>query len=139
MSVSMSLSTCLRACVLLPSLVKMNIGNNFADMRSLPRSIGNLEMLEELDISNNQIRVLPDSFRMLTRLRVLKVEENPLEVPPRHIAEKGAQAVVQYMVELVEKKDVKSQPLKQKKGWAQMCFFSKSNKRKRDGVDLVKT
>ncbi|MED6143491.1 hypothetical protein PIB30_006751 [Stylosanthes scabra] len=72
------------------SLVKMNIGNNFADMRSLPRSIGNLEMLEELDISNNQIRVLPDSFRMLTRLRILRVEENPLEVPPRHIAEKGA-------------------------------------------------
>ncbi|XP_020209367.1 plant intracellular Ras-group-related LRR protein 4 [Cajanus cajan] len=121
------------------SLVKMNIGNNFADMRSLPRSIGNLEMLEELDISNNQIRVLPDSFRMLTRLRVLKVEENPLEVPPRHVAEKGAQAVVQYMAELVEKKDVKSQPLKQKKGWAQICFFSKSNKRKRDGVDFVKT
>ncbi|RDY05793.1 Plant intracellular Ras-group-related LRR protein 4, partial [Mucuna pruriens] len=121
------------------SLVKMNIGNNFADMRSLPRSIGNLEMLEELDISNNQIRVLPDSFRMLTRLRVLKVEENPLEVPPRHVAEKGAQAVVKYMAELVEKKDVKTQPLKQKKGWAHMCFFSKSNKRKRDGVDFVKT
>ncbi|XP_027360205.1 plant intracellular Ras-group-related LRR protein 4-like [Abrus precatorius] len=123
------------------SLVKMNIGNNFADMRSLPRSIGNLEMLEELDISNNQIRVLPDSFRMLTRLRVLRVEENPLEVPPRDIVEKGAQAVVQYMAELVEKrekKDVKSQPLKQKKSWAQICFFSKSNKRKRDGVDYVK-
>ncbi|KAG4939027.1 hypothetical protein JHK82_044772 [Glycine max] len=123
------------------SLVKMNIGNNFADMRSLPRSIGNLEMLEELDISNNQIRVLPDSFRMLTRLRVLKVEENPLEIPPRHVAEKGAQAVVRYMADLVEKKDAKLQPLiKKKKGWAHhMCFFSKSNKRKRDGVDFVKT
>ncbi|KAJ1403828.1 Leucine-rich repeat [Sesbania bispinosa] len=123
------------------SLVKMNIGNNFADMRSLPRSIGNLEMLEELDISNNQIRVLPDSFRMLTKLRVLRVEENPLELPPREIAEKGAQAVVQYMAELVEKrekKDVKAQPLKQKKSWANICFFSKSNKRKRDGVDYVK-
>ena len=71
-------------------LVKMNIGNNFADMTSLPRSIGNLEMLEELDISNNQM-FLPNSFRMLTRLRVLRVEENPLEVPPRQIAERGAQ------------------------------------------------
>ncbi|KAE9596828.1 hypothetical protein Lal_00007457 [Lupinus albus] len=105
------------------SLVKLVIGNNFADMRSLPRSIGNLEMLEELDISNNQIRVLPDSFRMLTRLRVLQVEENPLEVPPRHIAENGAQAVVQYMAELVkEKKNVKPQPPKHKKSWAQICF-----------------
>ncbi|PRQ47175.1 putative leucine-rich repeat domain, L domain-containing protein [Rosa chinensis] len=120
------------------SLVKMNVGNNFADLRSLPRSIGNLEMLEELDISNNQIRFLPDSFRMLTRLRVLRVEENPLEVPPRHIADKGAQAVVQYMAELVEKREVKVQPTKQKKSWAQICFFSRSNKRKRDGADYVK-
>ncbi|XP_050228421.1 plant intracellular Ras-group-related LRR protein 4-like [Mercurialis annua] len=120
------------------SLVKINIGNNFADMQYLPRSIGNLENLEELDISNNQIRFLPDSFRMLSKLRVLRAEENPLEVPPRHIAEKGAQAVVQYMTELVEKRDVKVQPVKQKKSWAQICFFSKSNKRKRSGMDYVK-
>ncbi|KAB2074975.1 hypothetical protein ES319_A07G187500v1 [Gossypium barbadense] len=120
------------------TLVKMNVGNNFADMRSLPRSIGNLEMLEELDISNNQIRVLPDSFRMLTRLQVLRVDQNPLEVPPRHIAEQGAQAVVRYMADLVEKRDVKLQPVKQKKSWAQICFFSKSNKRKRNGMDYVK-
>ncbi|KAK7250752.1 hypothetical protein RIF29_33404 [Crotalaria pallida] len=110
------------------SLIKMNIGNNFSDMQSLPRSIGNLEMLEELDISNNQIRVLPDSFRMLTQLCILRVEENPLEVPPRHIAEKGAQAVVKYMAELVEKRDVKSQPLKQKKSWTQMRFFQSLKK-----------
>ncbi|OIV93675.1 hypothetical protein TanjilG_16526 [Lupinus angustifolius] len=105
------------------SLVKMNIGNNFSDMQSLPRSIGNLELLEELDISNNQIHVLPDSFRMLTRLRILRVEQNPLEVPPRDIVEKGAQAVVQYMAEFVEKRDVKSQQFKQKKSWGQMRFF----------------
>lgn len=123
------------------ALVKMNIGNNFADMRSLPRGIGNLEVLEELDISNNQIRFLPDSFRMLTRLRVLRVEENPLEVPPRDVAERGAQAVVQYMADLVEKRqkgDVKVQSVKQKKSWAQMCFFSRSNKRKRNYADYVK-
>ncbi|MCI78135.1 plant intracellular ras-group-related LRR protein 4-like, partial [Trifolium medium] len=36
---------------------------------------------------------------MLTKLRILRVEENPLEVPPREIAEKGAQAVVQYMAD----------------------------------------
>ncbi|KAF9678633.1 hypothetical protein SADUNF_Sadunf07G0054800 [Salix dunnii] len=105
------------------SLIKMNIGNNFSDMQFLPRSIGNLENLEELDISNNQIRVLPGSFRMLERLRILRAEENPLEVPPRHIAEKGAQAVVQYMAELVEKRDIKAQPVKQKKSWAKICFF----------------
>ncbi|CAI9758080.1 unnamed protein product [Fraxinus pennsylvanica] len=88
------------------TLVKMNISNNFADLQSLPRSIGNLENLEELDMSNNQIRSLPDSFRMLTRLRVLNVEGNPLAVPPRNIIENGAQAVVQYMANLVAQRDV---------------------------------
>ncbi|KAK4764026.1 hypothetical protein SAY87_013464 [Trapa incisa] len=119
------------------TLVRMNIGNNFADLRHLPRSIGNLEMLEELDISNNQIRVLPDSFRMLIRLRILRVEENPLEVPPRAIADKGAQAIVQYMAELVESRN-KPQPMKQKKGWSQICFFSRSNKRSRRSMEYVK-
>ncbi|RRT74557.1 hypothetical protein B296_00015184 [Ensete ventricosum] len=118
------------------SLIKLNIGNNFADLQSLPRAIGNLELLEELDISNNQIRVLPDSFGMLSQLRVLHAEENPLEMPPRHIAEMGAQAVVQYMAEYVAKRDVKVQPLKSKMSWAQFCFFSRPNKRKHDGSDL---
>ncbi|CAE6157978.1 unnamed protein product [Arabidopsis arenosa] len=119
------------------TLVKLNIGNNFADMISLPRSIGNLEMLEELDISNNQIRVLPDSFKMLTKLRVFRAQENPLQVPPRDIAEKGPQAVVQYMNDLVETRNAKSLMVKPKKSWVQMCFFSKSNKRKQSSMEIV--
>ncbi|XP_004253249.2 plant intracellular Ras-group-related LRR protein 4 [Solanum lycopersicum] len=119
------------------TLVKLNISNNFADLQSLPRSIGNLEMLEELDMSNNQIRILPDSFRMLSRLRVLKTEGNPLEVPPGNVIEMGAQAVVQHMADVVEKRDAKPQPVKQKKSWAQICCFSRSNKRKRNGIDYV--
>ncbi|KAL6582796.1 hypothetical protein OROMI_004874 [Orobanche minor] len=117
------------------TLVKMNISNNFADLQSLPRSIGNLEMLEEINMSNNQIRVLPDSFRMLTRLRVLNVEGNPLEVPPRIVIEGGPQAVVKYMADLVAQKQVMPQPLRQKKSWARICFFLKSNKCKRNGAD----
>ncbi|XP_059288596.1 plant intracellular Ras-group-related LRR protein 4-like [Lycium ferocissimum] len=119
------------------TLVKLNISNNFADLQSLPRSIGNLEMLEELDMSNNQIRILPDSFRMLSHLRALKTEGNPLEVPPGNVVEMGAQAVVQHMADLVDKRDAKPQPVKQKKSWAQICFFSRSNKRKRNGMDYV--
>lgn len=49
------------------------------------------------------------------------------------------QAVVQYMTELVEMRDVKVQPVKKKKSWAQLCCFSRSNKRKRNGMDYVKT
>lgn len=121
------------------SLVKLNISNNFADLRSLPRSIGNLELLEELDMSNNQIRVLPDSFRMLSSLRVLKTDGNPLEVPPGNIVEKGAQAVVQYMSDLVANREVKAQPVKKKKkSWTHICCFSSSNKRQRNGsMDYV--
>ncbi|TMW96437.1 hypothetical protein EJD97_007349 [Solanum chilense] len=121
------------------SLVKLNISNNFADLRSLPRSIGNLELLEELDMSNNQIRVLPDSFRMLSSLRVLKTDGNPLEVPPGSVLEKGAQAVVKYMSDLVANRDVKTQPAKKKKkSWTHICCFSSSNKRQRNGsMDYV--
>ncbi|KAK1369905.1 plant intracellular Ras-group-related LRR protein 4-like [Heracleum sosnowskyi] len=119
------------------TLVKMNISNNFADLHYLPRSIGNLELLEELDMSNNQIRVLPDSFSMLSKLRVLNVDGNPLEVPPRSVTAMGAQAVVQYIAELIAKRDVKSQPVKQKKSWASICFFSASNKRKRNASGSV--
>jgi len=37
-----------------------------------------------------------------------------------------------------EKGDVKSQSVKQKKSWTRMCFFSRSNKRKRGGADEVR-
>lgn len=48
------------------------------------------------------------------------------------------QAVVHYMEELVAKRDVKAQPIKVKKTWAQFCFFSRPNKRKHDGLDYIK-
>ncbi|XP_076926006.1 plant intracellular Ras-group-related LRR protein 4-like [Bidens hawaiensis] len=120
------------------TLVKINISNNFADLTSLPRSIGNLENLEELDISNNQIRFLPDSFSMLSKLHVLKAEGNPLEIPPLSIIDQGPRAIVQYMIELQEKKQVKAQPVKHKKSWTSICFLSMSNKRRRNGMDDVK-
>ncbi|CAH1437101.1 unnamed protein product [Lactuca virosa] len=104
------------------TLVKINISNNFADLRSLPRSIGNLENLEELDMNNNQIRIFPDSFRMLSKLRILKTEGNPLEVPPKDVLDKGAQAVILYLNELHEKVEEKIQPIKKKKSWTQFFF-----------------
>ncbi|KAG0459303.1 hypothetical protein HPP92_022431 [Vanilla planifolia] len=117
------------------SLTKLNIGNNFASLQFLPQSIGNLEILEELDMSNNQIKILPDSFGMLSRLRVLHAEENPLEIPPMLIAEQGAKVVVQYMAELVNKREIESQS--SKGALANCCFFPTPNKRKSDGWDHV--
>ncbi|CAI0418620.1 unnamed protein product [Linum tenue] len=105
-------------------LKKINVGKNFADLRALPRSIGNLEMLEELDISDDQIRVLPDSFRFLSKLRVFHANETPLEVPPREVCKLGAQAVVQYMADLVASRDAKLLAPEEKKGlWLRLCLF----------------
>ncbi|CAN0842955.1 Plant intracellular Ras-group-related LRR protein 5 [Linum grandiflorum] len=106
-------------------LKKINAGKNFADLRALPKSIGNLEMLEELDISDDQIRMLPDSFRLLSKLRVFHAHETPLEVPPREVCKLGAQAVVQYMADLVANKDsISSQSSKKEKGiWLRICLF----------------
>ncbi|KAK2969522.1 hypothetical protein RJ640_029815 [Escallonia rubra] len=104
------------------SLVKLNAGNNFADLRTLPRSIGNLENLEELDISDNQIRTLPDSFRFLSKLKIFRADETPLEVPPKQVTKLGAQAVVEYMADFVAKGYVKAQQPKKKKGfWSRIC------------------
>ncbi|XP_002519837.2 plant intracellular Ras-group-related LRR protein 5 [Ricinus communis] len=106
------------------SLKKLKVGENFADLTDLPRSIGNLEMLEELDISDDQIRVLPDSFRFLSKLRVFRADGTPLEVPPRQVAKLGAQASVQFMADLVAKRDVKIRSTKKKKGfWHRACLI----------------
>ncbi|KAJ6712046.1 PLANT INTRACELLULAR RAS-GROUP-RELATED LRR PROTEIN 5 [Salix purpurea] len=96
------------------NLKKLNVANNFADLRYLPRNIGNLELLEELDISDDQIRVLPDSFRLLSKLSVFRADETPLEIPPRQVTILGAQAVVQFMADLVNKGDADT-PLSKKK------------------------
>ncbi|XP_068635810.1 plant intracellular Ras-group-related LRR protein 5-like [Aristolochia californica] len=111
------------------SLVKLNVGRNFADLRSLPRSIGNLEMLEELDISNNQIRVLPESFRFLSKLRVFHADETPLEVPPKQVVKLGAQAVVEYMANLIAKKDVSPVAVKKKGFWYWVCSLFQPHKK----------
>lgn len=87
---------------------------------------------------NQTLRFFFFYLLVLVALAVIKI----FLLSESHVSSHGAsQAVVRYMADLVEKKDVKSQPLiKKKKGWAHhMCFFSKSNKRKRDGVDFVKT
>lgn len=48
-----------------------------------------------------------------------------------------SQAVVQYMAEIVERRNVKTQPIKQKKSWAQICCFSRSNKRKHNDMGVM--
>ncbi|PPD94422.1 hypothetical protein GOBAR_DD08551 [Gossypium barbadense] len=69
-----------------------------------------------------QIRVLPDCFRLLSKLRVFRADETPLEVPPREVIKLGAQAVVEFMADLVAKRDNKAAPPKKEKGfWFRIC------------------
>ncbi|CAI9290936.1 unnamed protein product [Lactuca saligna] len=107
------------------SLEKLIIGKNFADMTTLPRSIGNLENLQVLDISDDQIRFLPESFGLLSKLKIFRADETPLEVPPREITKLGAQVVVEYMADLVAKRNVTPHEIKRKrKGfWSWICML----------------
>ncbi|EPS69600.1 hypothetical protein M569_05166 [Genlisea aurea] len=101
-------------------LVRLDVSNNFADMKALPRCIGNLEMLEELICHNNQIRNLPDSFGLLSNLALLTLDGNPLVDPLGDVARQGAQAVVKYVHELVVKRDDKFR--------VGFCFFPMGKK-----------
>ncbi|XP_071730591.1 uncharacterized protein [Rutidosis leptorrhynchoides] len=107
------------------NLEVLNIGKNFADMTFLPQSIGNLENLQVLDISSDQIRFLPESFGLLSKLKIFRADETPLEVPPQEISKLGAQSVVEYMADLVAKRNVKPQEIKRKrKGfWSWFCMI----------------
>ncbi|KAG4156308.1 hypothetical protein ERO13_D03G165951v2 [Gossypium hirsutum] len=65
---------------------------------------------------------LPDCFRLLSKLRVFRADETPLEVPPREVIKLGAQAVVEFMADLVAKRDNKAAPPKKEKGfWFRIC------------------
>ncbi|KAG5580523.1 hypothetical protein H5410_051150 [Solanum commersonii] len=83
------------------NMEKLNLANNFADLRTLPRSIGNLENLEELDITNSQIIMLLDSFRLLSKLEIFRADETPLEITPRQIIKLGDQAI--FMLTLLRR------------------------------------
>ncbi|KAL2494458.1 Plant intracellular Ras-group-related LRR protein 4 [Forsythia ovata] len=87
----MNLKACQKAFVLLLALKKLNVGKIFANLRTLPESIGNLEMLEELDTSDNILKNLPDSFRFLWRSRIFRADQTPLEVPPMQITKSKSQ------------------------------------------------
>ncbi|KAK8260495.1 hypothetical protein V6Z12_D13G125200 [Gossypium hirsutum] len=58
--------------------------------RSLPPSI-------ELYLNNNEICALPDTFGRLEKLMILKLEQNPLVVPPPDIVNQGVEAVKAFM------------------------------------------
>ncbi|MDJ0516045.1 MAG: COR domain-containing protein, partial [Trichodesmium sp. MO_231.B1] len=66
-------------------------------LKNLPESIGNLTKLEHLDLSFNELTSLPKSITKLTNLTGLYLTGNPLETPPIEIAQKGIEAIREYI------------------------------------------
>ncbi|TYG64072.1 hypothetical protein ES288_D06G079700v1 [Gossypium darwinii] len=63
-----------------------------------------------------------NSEKLLSKLRVFRADETPLEVPPREVINFGDQAVVEFMADLVAKRDTKAAPPKNEKGfWFRIC------------------
>lgn len=84
----------------LTNLSILDVSSNFKDFAALPDSVGDLVSLTELDLSFNQLHELPISIGRLTNLKKLKLDENPLVVPPMEIVEQGHEVVMKYMAEL---------------------------------------
>lgn len=56
--------------------------------------------LQELFLCNNMIELLPNSLCLMTNLKTLNVDGNPLKVPPKEIVKKGAKEILSYLHEL---------------------------------------
>ncbi|MEO1513348.1 MAG: leucine-rich repeat domain-containing protein, partial [Planctomycetota bacterium] len=83
-------------CPLLRDLTAINC--NFT---ALPPNFGDrLQHLEVLDLYGNELTSLPPSFAKLAKLRQLDLRNNPLQEPPREVANRGFDAIKSYFEEL---------------------------------------
>lgn len=73
------------------------MSSNFNYLTSIPDTIEELSNHRELDISNNQVRALPNTISQLVKITKLNLDENPLVTPPADIIPKGIEAVMIFM------------------------------------------
>jgi hypothetical protein len=52
--------------------------------------------LRDLNLSSNEITVLPPQFGNITLIKILELSNNPIRIPPRSIVENGLDAIVDY-------------------------------------------
>ncbi|KAJ8935275.1 hypothetical protein NQ318_006640 [Aromia moschata] len=79
----------------LPRLMWLDLRNNL--LESIPRSVANHRHLENLLLSNNNIRELPNELGLVPNLKALQVSENPLVYPVRRIIAEGTKAIRSYL------------------------------------------
>ena len=85
----------------LTNLTMLSLKRN--QLSELPAEIGNLTNLTTLYLNENQLSELPAEITQLANLATLDLNGNPLKSPPPEIAEKGVQAIFEYLRRLPEK------------------------------------
>jgi Leucine-rich repeat (LRR) protein len=91
----------------LAKLSRLDVGeNNFSH---IPQVIFRIQMLEYLRISKTaqspgkaRIRDLPSSFLTLPHLKTLRVEGQPIEIPPPEVVSQGVEAIKNYWRQRLE-------------------------------------
>ncbi|MHA1426268.1 MAG: leucine-rich repeat domain-containing protein [Candidatus Helarchaeota archaeon] len=70
------------------NVIELNL--NFSNLKTLPESIGNLQVLRILFLNNNDLTKLPESIGNLRSLQTLALGENKLIELPKSIGKLGA-------------------------------------------------
>nr|CAH7768372.1 unnamed protein product [Callosobruchus chinensis] len=79
----------------LPKLMWLDLRNNV--LESIPPTIAYHQCLENLLLTNNNLRALPNELGLVPKLKALQVSENPLEYPPRKIVVEGTKMIKNFL------------------------------------------
>jgi hypothetical protein len=107
----------------LPKLKSLNCSLN--KLTEIPIEISNLEKIENVDFSQNKIKIIPQGICQMGSLKTIDLSsnmiynlpveitnlnariilgDNPLEIPPLEIVEKGKNAIIEYFDSLEDNK-----------------------------------
>ncbi|CAH1971095.1 unnamed protein product [Acanthoscelides obtectus] len=79
----------------LPKLMWLDLRNNV--LESIPPTIAYHQCLENLLLTNNNLRALPNELGLVPKLKALQVSENPLVYPPRKIIVEGTKMIKNFL------------------------------------------
>ena len=82
-----SRGTSMPPCLLLPSLRSLAISAEGSKLEKLPENLGDMQQLEQLDLSRNPLTALPESMAKLSRLKHLSLTGTKLEALPAWLAD----------------------------------------------------
>jgi GTPase SAR1 family protein len=91
----------LPACTQLLKKIRSITASN-CQLIFLPKQLGELQELEELTLDNNYLTDLPISLGQLTKLKILFLNNNPLNPDLAAAYEQGTESVMQYLRARIE-------------------------------------